>query len=175
MEILEIAKVKLSERTKPGSDGCVVWTGARSGGYGSLCIKGKTYRAHRLVWMINEGPIPAGFCVMHLCDNPPCVNPNHLKLGTHKENMQDRDAKGRNGYANYTHCVNGHELTPENTVINKTIQRRACRKCRFANSQKRIKSGYYRDYYKKNRERKLKQQREKYAKDKAEKWQKGEG
>lgn len=75
---------------------CWLWTGAKNKqGYGHLKIKGKTYRAHRVSYELFNGKIPPGFLVMHKCDNPLCVNPNHLKLGTHKDNTQDMMEKGR--------------------------------------------------------------------------------
>lgn len=52
--------------------------------------------AHRISWQLHFGPIPLGMWVLHHCDNPPCVRPDHLFLGTHPENMADRMAKGRN-------------------------------------------------------------------------------
>lgn len=75
-------------------DGCWEWQAARSAkGYGVFQAKidGRfgAFRAHRYILGNPEG------VVMHLCDNPPCVRPNHLKVGTHAENIKDRDAKGR--------------------------------------------------------------------------------
>ena len=69
-------------------------------GYGRINGEG----AHRIAYIQNVGPIPKGMVVMHICDNPWCVNPKHLKLGTHKENMQDMVMKDRStrGIRNHT-------------------------------------------------------------------------
>lgn len=78
--------------------GCLVWIGRRDkDGYGQISVCGRPMRAHRVAWVLANGPIPRGLCVLHSCDNPPCVNvrEGHLFLGTNTENMADRDAKGR--------------------------------------------------------------------------------
>lgn len=78
---------------------CHMWTGTRipkrGADYGTLWCRRVNVRAHRLAWMIERGAIPRALFVLHRCDNPPCVNVEHLFLGTHDENMRDKQIKGR--------------------------------------------------------------------------------
>ena len=75
---------------------CWIWTAAISeGGYGVIQVAGKLVKAHRLSWHLHFGPFRDGLWVLHHCDNPRCVNPSHLFLGTPKDNMQDMMSKGR--------------------------------------------------------------------------------
>jgi hypothetical protein len=76
--------------------GCIEWTGARNNyGYGRIRHAGGLVLTHRLAYELKHGPIPPGMEVCHKCDNPPCVNEDHLCLDTHAGNMADRDSKGR--------------------------------------------------------------------------------
>ena len=78
------------------SEDCWFWTGAKTRqGYGTIAIKGKAKLAHRTVYETSVEPIPDELCVMHICDNPSCCNPKHLKLGTIYENNKDRHEKNR--------------------------------------------------------------------------------
>lgn len=109
---------------------CVEWTGRRTAtGYGRLVRGGKHLYAHRWTYQQEHGPIPAGMLVRHTCDNPPCVNPEHLVLGTQADNMRDMAERGRSYWRNRDSCSQGHLYTEENTYISKRGSR-VCRTCR---------------------------------------------
>jgi len=77
---------------------CWPWLGSRSGsglGYGQVWVNGKNQRVTRQLWAMQFGKIPAGYLVLHNCDNSICCNPAHLRLGTHQDNMDDMASKGR--------------------------------------------------------------------------------
>jgi hypothetical protein len=101
---------------------CWIWPGWKNeDGYGTATRGGKQIFAHRLAYSTYVGIIPDGLCVLHRCDNPPCVNPSHLFLGTWADNNRDRAAKGRNGvrptssYRPYPDfCKHGHPYDENN-------------------------------------------------------------
>ena len=87
-------------QAEPNS-GCWLWAGRlNEHGYGTTTVTHRTgvYRswyAHRVAWLLHRGPIPKGLCVLHRCDNRACVNPDHLWLGTRRDNQRDMVKKGR--------------------------------------------------------------------------------
>jgi hypothetical protein len=106
------------------SDNCWYWTASKnSKGYGQFSFKSKMYSSHRISFYFENGFV--GEVIMHICDNPSCVNPKHLKSGTIKENNLDRDKKGRqiSGNSLKTKCKHGHEFTEKNTYKRKNGKR----------------------------------------------------
>lgn len=110
---------------------CWTWTGSILNGYGRLTYKGQTKKAHRVSWELYYGIFNTKLYVCHKCDNTECVNPNHLFLGSPKDNMKDMVAKNRakNQHKNKTHCKNGHPLNSENVYASPNGQR-VCKPCR---------------------------------------------
>jgi hypothetical protein len=96
-------EAKFWARTRPASNGCLIWTGGwsakKKGGvrYPRIRVAGKAYRGHRFAYELKKGPIPAGGVIRHTCDNSMCVNPDHLITGTTAQN--NRDAAERNRMA----------------------------------------------------------------------------
>ncbi len=78
-----------------GEDDCWEWLGGRNHHYGLFQMNMKVYRTHRLSYEFTYGSIPEGLYVLHSCNNPPCCNPKHLRLGTHIDNMKQMDKDGR--------------------------------------------------------------------------------
>lgn len=94
----ELVKTRFYKQAMIMDSGCIEWQGSISqAGYGQISIDCKSVLVHRLSWNIFNGKIPKGLFICHKCDNPKCCNPDHLFLGTPKDNMQDAWAKGRMG------------------------------------------------------------------------------
>ncbi len=124
-------------------DGCWIWTGTKNKqGYGHFKVKNKMQKfqinfSHRVAYQIFNGCIYDNLIVCHTCDNPFCVNPIHLFLGTHKDNALDMISKGRHNEARKTHCPQGHEYNTENTYILPNTNNRSCITCKKLNYLKR--------------------------------------
>lgn len=97
LDLIRKKDQKLSRRLDARSCApCIVYTGARRGhGYGHIGRRGETLSAHRYVWTLLNGQPKKGVCVLHVCDNPPCVNIQHLYLGTQADNGRDKAVRGR--------------------------------------------------------------------------------
>jgi hypothetical protein len=132
MDAATLARFDAFVHAEPMS-GCFLWAGATNrDGYGAFGIGKRTVRAHRLAFEHERGPIPAGLKVLHRCDTPQCVNPEHLFVGTDLDNQRDMIAKGRGRqggerWRSATHCPRGHAYDEANT--RRHARGRKCRAC----------------------------------------------
>lgn len=118
-----------SKVNKGDPDECWEWLGYKiRSGHGQTSMFGKAIYAHRKAFIIHNGYTPT--VCRHSCDNPPCCNPSHLLDGTQADNVADMNNRGRNFFANKTHCPNGHPYSGKNLVIDSQGKRR-CHICRL--------------------------------------------
>jgi hypothetical protein len=118
---------------------CWEWTGRRSAGYGVLSVGHRNVRATRLAVELTGRAVAPEQIVMHTCDNPPCVRPDHLRVATQADNVRDMFAKRRNrsiGKSYRTECPSGHPYDEANTIIRGT-GRRVCRTCELTRESRR--------------------------------------
>lgn len=130
---------RLWEKALADGSGCWIWQGSGRKGYGRISAGRRgdgMLSAHRVAYEIVKGPIPEGLEPDHLCRNRACINPAHLEVMTHRENVL-RGEGPTAGYARQTHCKRGHEFTAENTSHENGS--RICRPCRRARESRRDK------------------------------------
>lgn len=130
---------------KKADNGCWEWiAGRNSREYGNFKLNGKTVTASRVVWMLNHGEISSDIFVCHSCDNPPCVNPNHLFISDNQGNVDDMIRKKRHRNQVKTHCGKcSREYSIENTY-HRSSGHRACKYCSDKST---------REYYENNRDK----------------------
>lgn len=106
--------------------GCWLWTVATlRSGYGCFTAGKRRMTAHRAAFLAWKGPIPEGMFVLHSCDQPSCINPQHLRLGTHADNTSDKNARNRN--ARGERIFNKLKLTPEKVLEIRRLSREGVR------------------------------------------------
>lgn len=92
-------------RTQPSGD-CLMWQGSKSEkGYGIVTVSGRRVKAHRLALQLSGVRVQSSDVVRHTCDRPGCINPAHLLVGTHSENIRDRDERGRTAKGERIHTA----------------------------------------------------------------------
>lgn len=141
-----VAKTVIDEKT-----GCWNWTGFcdekrpyPGNRYGQVTLwnpitkKSSSKSVHRAMWIALHGAPPKDICVCHTCDNPKCCNPDHLWLGTRRENTLDMVKKNRHHLKKLTHCKRGHKLYGENIYVHKGL--RHCKLCQLI--KQRIYAGW---------------------------------
>jgi hypothetical protein len=108
---------------------CWIWNAKRAhNGYGQFYVSGRQVIAHRFSYELHVGPIPEGLQIDHLCRVRACVNPAHLEVVTHAENMRR---------IRRSHCIHQHPLTDDNVYFDKVRGKRHCRECR----RERVRAG----------------------------------
>ena len=172
MPLIERFFQKVNKSGSEAYPDCWIWRGGRtSKDYGSF----KYYQdrsaigSHVSSYLFHIGEVPKGMLVRHRCDNPPCVNPEHLLLGTNSDNMKDMYARGRNGSSTKkrTHCFRGHSFDEFGVYERKKKNGKTDRTCRECQRNKALKKRhspetreahlkyqreYQREYYRRNKQ-----------------------
>lgn len=136
-----VSQIVIERNSIPVTEsGCWLWLRGRDEcGYGHTWINGAPARAHRASYEAFVGPIATGLCVCHKCDVPACVNPQHLFLASHRDNILDAVRKGRLGQQKKTQCNRGHDFTVDNTRINGNGAR-VCITCQRTRSREHMRA-----------------------------------
>lgn len=118
-------------KTVIAPNGCREWHAAKDGsGYGVYHIQQRAIGAHRVACELEHGPAPEDRpWALHHCDNPSCVEGEHLYWGSPVDNARDRSTRGRDAKGAQGYCINGHEFTEENTYYKRGGRGRSCRAC----------------------------------------------
>jgi len=115
---MKTARQRFEAKYTKAESGCWDWrAGTVKDGYGRFWFNGKHVGAHRFSYEIYTGAIPEGLHILHKCDNPKCVNPEHIVLGTHTDNMADRNAKNRQAKVVQKGADNGGAKLTEANVL----------------------------------------------------------
>jgi hypothetical protein len=129
---VESARCRLQKTAQPQDNGCLVWPMRRNGaGYGCIGMGGRNMLAHRVAFILSKGPIPDGMPLDHLCRNRACINPDHLEIVTHTENVR----RGVRCYRDTGVCARGHSLHD----AYRSSGRLTCRQCALA-SYRRVRA-----------------------------------
>lgn len=134
--------LKLLECSKLNNEnGCLEWFRCRNNrGYGQMNINHKRYLTHRISYFLFNGDFDQNLKIMHSCDNPRCINPTHLKVGTQADNMMDMKLKGRHALSKMTHCKRNHEFKEGSYTVFRGSRR--CKEClRITKARHELKKG----------------------------------
>jgi len=138
MRVTEAQRKNFHLKYKRGAvNECWPWLAAKNHlGYGKVGINNKTIGAHRLSKYIFCGPFDESLFVLHSCDNPICVNPFHLRVGTQQDNLDDMKLRGRKKHWARSVCQRGHPFD-EGVIRDGVFKATACRTCRVARQQRK--------------------------------------
>lgn len=131
---------RLLSKVSVVESGCWEWQGyKKKSGYGEMSINNKLFIVHRLSYSVFKKPIDENLVIDHICRNRSCINPEHLREVTQKENVLENSLSIQSVNSKKTHCKNGHEFSVENMIYNPTG--RECKICRYfrSNSRRRNK------------------------------------